>query len=199
MNTQLQTFWLEKTNRIRRWLRRYNYGDNEPCADHDAMVFLDDVEGEENVTGDRWDHADIRWPKVCPNCHREFGSDGYWQLFCNTIYRRSDTGDFVTLRDVPDGATWDATWMHDCKELCGTDGRCIVCKLPGGHHWMIDSRASNCTRQDDKIHKCWCRHGTPEKCDLTVDKNGDTCSAGAGSIVVPGWHGFLRAGRLESC
>jgi hypothetical protein len=34
---------------------------------------------------------------------------------------------------------------------------------------------------------------------LTVDKNGDTCAAGAGSILTPAWHGFLRNGELVAC
>jgi hypothetical protein len=62
---------------------------------------------------------------------------------------------------------------------------------------MIDSRASNCTLPNDREHKCWIRHGTPP--DLTVDKNGKTCAAGAGSIQLGNYHGFLRNGHLEEC
>jgi len=31
---------------------------------------------------------------------------------------------------------------------------------------------------------------------FTVDKNGDACAAGAGSILTPTWHGFLQNGEL---
>jgi hypothetical protein len=66
--------------------------------------------------------------------------------------------------------------------------------LPNGHWWDIDGRASNCTLPTDKAHRCWVRHGVPPH--ITVDKNGLTCSAGAGSILSDGYHGFLREGRL---
>jgi hypothetical protein len=51
--------------------------------------------------------------------------------------------------------------------------------------------------RDARPHKCWIRHGTPPK--IHVDKAGVTCGAGAGSIAYPGWHGFLRKGRLIAC
>lgn len=73
----------------------------------------------------------------------------------------------------------------------------LIVVLPGGHHWDIDSRASNCTLPEDDDHKCWIRHGTPP--EITVDKNGNTCSAGSGSIMMGGYHGFLRNGYLEDC
>ena len=94
--------------------------------------------------------------------------------------------------DIPIGAMWDAKW----KRRKGPDGRAIYVMMPGRVAWFIDGRCSNCTRMDDATHHCWVRHGEPP--GLTVDKNGDTCSAGAGSIIVPGWHGFLRNGWLET-
>lgn len=53
--------------------------------------------------------------------------------------------------------------------------------------------------KDARPHKCWVRSGPPE-C-LTVGKGGpgESCGAGAGSIMVPGWHGFLRNGVLTPC
>lgn len=68
----------------------------------------------------------------------------------------------------------------------------VVC--PDGHWWDIDSRANNCTLPKDMVHHCWIRHGEPPQ--ITVDKNGVTCSAGAGSIQTPKWHGYLREGML---
>lgn len=118
-------------------------------------------------------------------------------------YRRTDTGDtYVRLAEAPAGAMWDAPWMHDHGTLTGgfllggpnVDGRFIIVRLPNGHDWMIDSRASNCTLPNDNDHRCWIRHGEPPK--LTVDKNGKTCNAGAGSIRGGNWHGFLRNGEL---
>jgi hypothetical protein len=75
-------------------------------------------------------------------------------------------------------------------------GPMLCAVLPNGHHWNIDSRASNCTMKHDRNHRCWCRHGEPP--NITVDKKGHTCSAGAGSIAVPGYHGFLRNGNFTN-
>ncbi len=83
--------------------------------------------------------------------------------------------------------------------MVGADGRSLVVILPGKRPWCIDSRANNCTKKDDKVHRCWVRHGNPEDGTLHVDKNGNTCSAGAGSIAVPGYHGFLHHGFLTDC
>jgi len=84
------------------------------------------------------------------------------------------------------------------------DGRCrtheppcarhLYVVTPDGHWWDIDGRASNCTLKEDKAHRCWVRHGDPPH--LTVDKNGLTCAAGAGSIQTDRWYGFLRDGHL---
>jgi len=102
-------------------------------------------------------------------------------------------GDVVTESGVPVGAMWNAPW-HRRK---GADGRAIVVRVPGLFDWALDGRCSNCGRPDDDVHRCWVRHGDPP--DLTIDKNGDTCAAGAGSIIVPGWHGKLIGGFLEEC
>lgn len=114
------------------------------------------------------------------------------------IYKRSDTGEETTLNAAPVGAIWENTWYeeHGLEEWCGPDGKSFTVRTPGGD-WCTDSRASNCTKPDDKIHKCWCRHG--EAPNLTVNKVGNTCSAGAGSILIGGYHGFLTNGELTCC
>lgn len=89
-------------------------------------------------------------------------------------------------RLYPDGETHN--WVH-----AGPDGHILIVNTPGGH-WIIDSRASNCTLPHDDEHRCWVRHG--EVPNITVDKNGLTCSAGAGSIQCGSYHGFLRNGKL---
>lgn len=115
------------------------------------------------------------------------------------IYRRSDTGELLTLREAPAGAMWDATWYDDRAEYTGADGITLVVRTPGGE-WMVDSRASNCTLPNDDVHKCWVRHGDPRKPEtLHVDKNGLTCAAGAGSIQCGSYHGFLHNGELNPC
>lgn len=68
----------------------------------------------------------------------------------------------------------------------------VVC--PDGRWWNVDSKASNCTMKDDRLHRCWIRHGDPARGDLTVDKDGRTCQAGAGSIDTGTYHGRLIGG-----
>lgn len=82
--------------------------------------------------------------------------------------------------------------IHCEWENC--DGWHLHAVLPNGHYWNMDQRASNCGRPEDKTHRCWVRHGQPP--NVHVDKNGDTCQAGAGSILAGDWHGFLHHGEL---
>lgn len=125
----------------------------------------------------------------------------------NSIWKRSDTGEIFQNRSVfPVGAVYRATWYEEeaCRNAgwCAPDGTAYVVVIPdkidesGHHHWHIDGRASNCTKPEDRVHKCWCRHGNAP--NFQVDKNGNTCNAGAGSIIAPGgWHGFLHDGYLH--
>jgi hypothetical protein len=140
-------------------------------------------------------YKDHRWPKGCDRCGEEFPEGAEYQLNLNVLFSRSDGGPLTTLREASAGAMWYADWW--LPNNVGPDGHVLTVRIPGGHDWMVDGRASNCTRKDDKTHRCWVRHGTPPL--VTVDKNGDTCQAGAGSIQTDDWHGFLRNGFLERC
>lgn len=111
-------------------------------------------------------------------------------------------GVLTNYRDLPVGALWalDRARARTRNEWppAGSDGLAIACKTIEGSSWYIDSRASNCTKKDDQEHRCWVRHGTVGE-KLTVDKNGLTCAAGAGSFFMGSnseWHGFLRDGKL---
>ena len=112
------------------------------------------------------------------------------------LYVRADNGRELTLNMAPVGAMWDADWYHDVDFLTGPDGHSYIVKTPGGE-WCIDGKATNCGLPEDNVHKCWVRHG--EAPDFTVDKNGHTCSAGAGSIQIGNYHGFLIDGYLVEC
>ncbi|GEM_PF-2459170 len=125
------------------------------------------------------------------------------------IFRNRDTGEERSSQELPIGALYvidrsfggkSAPRGRDEYPKCGADGLAIACKLPSGHHWYIDGTASNCTKREDAAHRCWIRHGTVGDL-LTVDKAGNTCDAGGGSIIdgAGGWHGFLRAGKLVEC
>lgn len=124
------------------------------------------------------------------------------------IMKRTDTGEEMTWGEAPVGAM-----MFFDTGTYGPDGKSLIVKIPGGD-WHVDGQAMNCDSpcgicgvpykdhkdkghnyEDSKPdHRCWIRHGEPP--NITVDKNGNTCGAGAGSILVKEYHGFLRNGEL---
>lgn len=207
----VQTFWLEPTGTVRRYLRRYHSpesGHYSSCADgwHEAVALLDcAVPGEGQSSGDLWPHDDPRWPGECAKgCGYRFVDGDAWQL---SIWREYTSAvrpnETFVLEDEQPGAMWDADW-YPWK---GQDGRSVCVILPNGHAWSIDMRASNCTKPDEPItppdarqHWCWVRHGDPTSEPVTVDKNGPTCDAGGGSILsgegADEYHGFLTAGAF---
>lgn len=163
-------------------------------------------------------HTRRRWAKVycsiasCDEEHEldERGSrrhvkprrftDHVWDI------RRLDTGEIVE-RDSWGGVMLrlpGAMFWLDIEEKRADDrepgstifasGPQLYVILPDQSPWNIDSRARNCTLPADFDHRCWIRHGTPPA--ITVDKNGPTCAAGAGSIQSGSWHGWLRGGEL---
>jgi hypothetical protein len=94
--------------------------------------------------------------------------------------------------ELPVGGMYFADWY----KRKGTDGHSLIVRTPGGD-WLVDQRASNCSRPNDDVHRCWVRHGTPP--NVTVDKNGNTCGCGCSIGFGPNfnrYHGFLRDGWL---
>lgn len=211
-------FWLEFANEAEWGLRRWTSMDEADVPDcprdggkfkksHGAVLILgrhpavaaDDTTGHVVFAIDSRQAAidwpsddDQRWPTYC-ECGFAFRPDDTHQRWTDMLYRRVDTGELMTIRASPPGAMYDAVWWP--KEWWhGPDGRHIVVKCPNGRPWHIDDRASNCGLPDDDVHRCWVRHGDPP--NLTVDKNGVTCAAGAGSILADDYHGFLQNGTL---
>lgn len=142
---------------------------------------------------DETPRSDPRWPRECA-CGYVFELGDEWQVFHDPLYRRVDgRDDRISLRNPPPGAMWFSEWI-----LCDHEPKCATHLLAitpdTSHAWDIDGRASNCTMPADRTHRCWVRHGEPPR--ITVDKNGPTCAAGAGSIVAGAYHGFLIAGRF---
>src|SRR5262245_22877109 len=71
--------------------------------------------------------------------------------------RNMQTGEVVASPDLPAGALW----VDDQNTYAiGHDGKCVICKLPDGHYWYIDSRAGNCKWPREQKHCCWARQGT---------------------------------------
>lgn len=217
----IQCFMLERTNQVKRWLRIYGHHD-ESGHYHQGKVELDVVdEADQGLADDPALFADRQWPTNC-KCGADLTGPGFTrQIFALSLWRRVDTGEVMPIRDAPAGAMYYADWFHEFKHFCGPDGRSLHVRVPDGHgkttsdhDWAIDARANNCDspcavcttpyhshkNMDhsyvDSVpeHRCWVRHGEPP--NVTVDKNGLTCNAGAGSIATPQWHGFLRNGQL---
>lgn len=123
----------------------------------------------------------------------------------NGKWRRLGEKRWLKLDSLPVGAMWFAPWMDDLYKP--QLEHVLVVKTPGGD-WCIDGEANNCTMPNKPIdgsknrykryqedHHCWIIHGTPP--EITVDKDGTTCGAGAGSIGQGNrYHGFLRNGHL---
>lgn len=196
----IKCFFMTPTTTYAQHLRRFTYSNSDrKCVTdwgHDAWFKIEDKEGErEPMLSHPKD--DPRWPTKCEKCSYEFQPDDEWQLFSQIIYRNVENGEQHTLRDAPAGAMWYADWMLEYRpERAGPDGHYLSVRTPGGD-WALDSRASNCTKPDDKEHRCWCRHG--EVPNIHVDKVGNTCEAGGGSIICGSYHGFLHNGELVSC
>lgn len=204
------TFWSEPTGKSWCWLRRFTWGtgpglepQRPPCKNggtyHNAQVRIEDGDGD-LVNGDVWPHDDPRWPTNCEVCGYAFRDDDEWQRAAWHEY--AGGGKTFTLHDAPIGAMWDASWMS-VKRWQGPDGICLVVACPGGKdgralEWMVDAVANNCTKPDDVEHKCWVRKGDPRTGKITVGKDGNTCAAGAGSIQIGNYHGFLTNGELSA-
>lgn len=200
--TPVKCFWLEPTPDSERYLRRYAGGTECTTCEHgyhQARIPIGtfpatlDAEGYESSPSTSEYDNDGRWPPQAP-CGYVFTDEDKKndQIFVERIYSATD-GRTMTLKVASPGAMWNAWWMqHLIKK--SSDGLCPQVRCPGGGDWLIDSRASNCTMPGDDTHQCWVRHGAVP--DLTVDKNGNTCAAGAGSIQTGNWHGFLRGGFL---
>jgi hypothetical protein len=106
---------------------------------------------------------------------------------------------FLPIFDTPSGELEPGClfWVHGYPENMFWDnhtGPHLHAVLPNGNHWNIDGRANNCTSPNDRLHRCWVRTG--EVPNITVGKGGNTCAAGAGSILSGNYHGFLINGEF---
>lgn len=125
-----------------------------------------------------------------------YEKDGWPPFFAHIGFRNPLTGEVKDeAHQFGPGAMWWATWMGK-NWLWDNETEPHLCvEVPDGF-WDVDSRCANCTLPDDRLHRCWVRHGVPP--DITVDKNGLTCGAGGGSVQMRSWHGFLRNGELTT-
>lgn len=201
---RIPCFLLEPVGFEHRELGRTEEGE---CAAHPGRYTMHSArwQSERRPVSDEqfWlDEDDPRWPTTC-DCGYPF-TDGA-KRFGSTlrIHRRADTGEEMLLRDAPAGAMWFLdhyverfpTWDRSKPWHVhpGPDNRVLCVRTPGGD-WIVDSRANNCTMPQDNEHACWVRTGEPP--NVTAGKDGPTCAAGAGSIGIGDYHGFLRDGWL---
>lgn len=176
---------------IRAYLRIY-WGDNcKTSGCHNAMKHLKDSPDENwELGGKVEDYPFDQWPTHC-DCGEPVPVDNITkQIHRKTLYDtpsgKLEPGNLYWVSYLPENMYWD---NHKGPHLHAI--------LPNGYGWNIDSRASNCTKPEDRTHRCWVRHG--EVPNIHVDKNGHTCSAGAGSIIGGDWHGFLHHGQFNKC
>lgn len=198
------TCWLEPTDEQAVGLRVYTVGEGGYDCEfgaHRAIRYTGRLPLSKEFIPDMDDPA---WPTECVRCGADI-REGKRQPWTLPIYRSADTGEERFIHSNPDvaapdipiaggGAMWNAHWMPESVQQ--SDGIYLMVRCPDGRDWAVDSRASNCGLPDDNEHRCWVRHGDPREARVTVDKNGLTCSVGAGSIQTEDWHGFLRDGQL---
>jgi hypothetical protein len=205
-----QTFWVEENGECLVALRRYtNSTGGWTCAEgwHHAMspqigTVPSNVDDEGVMHPDPGEipHDDSRWPTHCQTgCGYAFTDEDRWQVWTDRMYVNPATSEVWPKRDLPPGATYSAPWyrrFYD-RQTPPDDGITLCVKLPNGHDWCVDSEASNCDRKGQE-HSCWVRSGDPRKAEVTAGKSGNTCSAGAGSILSGDYHGFLQSGVLTA-
>lgn len=191
---------------------------------HDARAPLLDAEGIDAMPGgEPEDHDRSEWPTKCDRCSIAVPPDQpmiFCECGCGVRIKNPLTPNYQVFRE-PLYATPDRSWIgipspgdayysdfydwsdgHTTRCHAGwtnCDGKHLIVVTPDGHHWDTNGRASNCTLLLDATHRCWVRHGDPRDGTLHVDKNGETCAAGAGSIQTKEWHGFLHNGQLVQC
>lgn len=198
MTDRVRCFWLDPVERFELSLRRYTStaDTREKCTAsgygyHNASTVIGQagieacpvVSEGRPVHGDHWPHDDARWPAKCA-CGYTFVLGDEWQFNPDQLFRRSDSGELVTLRGAPIGAMWDAHWMADNHSYKRIDGVTLCVRTPGGE-WCVDGPSYN----DSKVSgPGWTRTGKVP--DITAKP----------SIHIPGkYHGWLTDGWLTDC
>ncbi len=228
MPEPIDCFFIERTSLFREELRRYcssyengKQADRDKCSVHphgyhNAQVVICEArelqlapEHSEYGGGDaeclgihELAHDDLRWPQSCC-CGYVFQSDDTWQHHFHRLMKAPD-GKLYALRkgELPPGAMFYSDWWQHPSPV---DGHSLSVVLPDGHIWMVEGHASNCNVEgsyNDPKHFCWCRHRNPDgtfTVDHTPEPGTTTCTTGAGSILTPKWHGFLRNNKLITC
>lgn len=198
---KVQCFWCEPTELSKVYLRVYSRNPYHGAkihidTQHDQVSGVDpkyEGKGTSHYPAVYDDRDD--WPTVC-DCHGEpFTDPVVRQLFYRRIYTDPEGRRFTT-EEMPPGAMRNAKWWPKGQ---GPDGISLMIRLPCGHDWHVDSKASNC-KESEIEHFCWPRTGDPRiPGEVHVAGGDNICKVGAGSIGCMNgrcYHGFLRKGAL---
>lgn len=147
------------------------------CGRADKIVEVREIDDESpNPSMASFDEND--WPTVCEKCGVDAGREGVTRSLSTRIVFNTDSGKpepgDVFYRDYTAGLGNGCVY-HDKKDGCS--GRHIYAVLPNGVHWDINSTPTNSKTG-------WTITGGI--CGLTVSP----------SILVTGYHGFLRNGEF---
>jgi hypothetical protein len=197
MGREIQCFLLEPTEQCDVSLRRFRFSAQAKCpgpygyhnhktAAVERLPYKPEVPGQSaDYTGAVLEVAksEPRWPAKCAHCSYVFVPDDQWQTCAERLYRRSDTGELVTMAGAPPGAMWFADWLKqavwDDERYRAPDGHVLAVRTPGGD-WIVDGPASN--------GPGWTREGEPPYVTVRPSiKMGDR------------YHGFLTNGVLRDC
>ncbi len=193
---KIKCFMINPTNRYNIMYRRYKSGSK--CTNrqgiHNYSELIETITASECPVSTSIPVNPTR--KNQCSCGYKFIQADMCQKFVSQIWVDAQGNEYELTGDseLPVGAMYYGNWMNGI--FPGPDGNSLFVMTPGGV-WNIDAPASNCGKPKDRVHRCWCRHGLPPV--VTVDKRGNTCNAGAGSIGKPGYHGFLQGGYLTRC
>jgi hypothetical protein len=193
--SDITCFMLEPTDRLQIRFRRYRGGSDCKRPDgkpgyHNADIALPaeytapvDAEGRAHGFGRKPTADELTWVgweqiATCKRCGYTFEDADPFQVNGDLVYRRTDTGEDMTLLEAPAGAMWYADWYPGK----GPDGHCLAVKLPNGTDWLVDAPSSSGGN--------WTRTGEPP--NVTAQP-----SIGSGDPADPNYyHGFLRDGKL---
>lgn len=111
-------------------------------------------------------------------------SDSLWKAPDGAVYQLG-TVSAHGVPPAPPGAMWDASWLTGlsvcgARPFGGPDGRTFIVRTPGGD-WVIDGPSF---RDGEPVGLGWTRTGEPPRITVTP------------SIVLPGYHAWLRDGSL---
>jgi len=194
-SASIHCVWLEPVARFELSLRRFTFslGADGIChasslGYHNASAVLGQagiercpmVREGQPVHGDNWPHDDGRWPATCA-CGYTFVLGDEWQFNPDQLFRRSDTGELVTLSAAPAGAMYDAHWMGELSSYKRVEGITLVVKTPAGE-WCVDGPSY----AEGKVSgRGWTRSGKVPNITAKPD------------VYFPnGYRGRLVAGRL---